>query len=95
MFEQLNYQTGGVSAETSRGGFVYNMVTQTGTNQLRGSFMVNGTDESLQFNNISPELREELLLGVPPLALQANPDLEPGSKVIKMYDLGLTVTDRS
>ena len=92
MFEQLNYQTGGVSAETSRGGFVYNMVTQTGTNQLRGSFMVNGTDESLQFNNISPELREELLLGVPPLALEANPDLQPGSKVLKMYDLGLTVT---
>jgi hypothetical protein len=36
MFEQLNYQTGGVSAETSRGGFVYNMVTQTGTNKPSG-----------------------------------------------------------
>lgn len=92
MFEQLAYQTGGVSAETSRGGFVYNMVTMTGTNKLRGSFMYNGTDESLQFNNISPELRKELLLGVPPLALAANPDLQPGSKVLKMYDLGLTVS---
>jgi hypothetical protein len=92
MFEQLAYQTGGVSAETSRGGFVYNMVTMTGTNRLRGSFIVNGTDESLQFNNISPELRQELLRGVPPLALAANPDLQPGSKVLKMYDLGLTVT---
>jgi hypothetical protein len=91
MFEQLAYQTGGVSAETSRGGFVYNMVTQTGTNRLRGSFMFNGTDDSLQFNNISPELREELLRAVPPLALQANPDLQPGSKVLKMYDLGLSV----
>ena len=64
----------------------------TGTNKLRGSFMYNGTDESLQFNNISPELRKELLLGVPPLALAANPDLQPGSKVLKMYDLGLTVS---
>ena len=33
------------------------MVTQTGTNKLRGSFMFNGTDDDLQFNNISPELR--------------------------------------
>jgi hypothetical protein len=92
MFEQLAYQTGGVSAETSRGGFVYNMVTQTGTNRLRGSFMYNGTGDSLQFNNISPELRQDLLRGVPPLALAANPDLQPGSKVLKMYDLGLSVT---
>ncbi len=67
MFEQLAYQTGGVSAETSRGGFVYNMVTQTGTNRLRGSFMFKGSNDSLQFNNISPELRKELLLGVHPL----------------------------
>jgi hypothetical protein len=92
MFEQLAYQTGGVSAETSRGGFVYNMVTMTGTNALRGSFMFNGSNDSLQFNNISPELRQELLLGVPPLALAANPDLQPGSKIIRMYDIGLTVT---
>jgi hypothetical protein len=92
MFEQLNYQTGGVSAETSRGGFVYNMVTQTGTNNLRGSFMFNGSNEDLQFNNISPELRQELLAGVPPLALAANPNLQPGSKILRMHDLGLTVT---
>ncbi len=92
MFEQLNYQTGGVSAETSRGGFVYNMVTQTGTNQLRGSFMFNGSNDNLQFNNISEEFRQELLLGVPPMALAANPDIQPGSEIIRMYDLGLTVT---
>ena len=92
MFEQLAYQTGGVSAETSRGGFVYNMVTQTGTNRFRTNFMFNVTDDALQFNNIDAQLREELLRGVPPLALAANPDLTPGSKVLKMNDLGLTVT---
>jgi hypothetical protein len=92
MFEQLAYQTGGVSAETSRGGFVYNMVTQTGTNRLRGNFVFNVTDDSLQFNNIKGALREELLRSVPALALAANPDLQPGSKVLKMNDLGLTVT---
>jgi hypothetical protein len=92
MFEQLNYQTGGVSAETSRGGFVYNMVTQTGSNRVKGSFLVNGSNDNLQFSNISPELRSELLLGVPALALAANPNLQPGSKILRMYDLGLTVT---
>ena len=38
MFEQLAYQTGGVSAETSRGGFVYNMVTHDGHEQASRLF---------------------------------------------------------
>ncbi|HUF66725.1 MAG TPA: TonB-dependent receptor [Gemmatimonadaceae bacterium] len=92
MFEQLNYQTGGVSAETSRGGFVYNMVTQTGTNRLRGSFMYNGSNESLQANNISPALRQDLLAAVPARALEANPNLQPGSKIISMFDTGFSLS---
>ena len=88
MFEQINYQAGGVSAETSRGGIVYNMVTQTGTNALRGAFMFNGSNEHLQSNNISPALRKDLLAAVPARALAANPNLEPGSKIISMYDTG-------
>lgn len=92
MFEQINYQAGGVSAETSRGGIVYNMVTQTGTNALRGAFMFNGSNEHLQSNNISPALRKDLLAAVPALALAANPNLEPGSKIISMYDSGVSVS---
>jgi Carboxypeptidase regulatory-like domain len=92
MFEQINYQAGGVSAETSRGGIVYNMITQTGTNVLRGAMMFNGSNEHLQSNNITPELRSDLLKAVPPLALQANPDLEPGSKIISMYDTGISLS---
>lgn len=92
MFEQLNYQTGGVSAETSRGGFVYNMVTQTGSNRFRGSFMYNGSNQHLQANNISADLRKDLLAAVPPLALAANPNLQPGSKIISMFDTGFSLT---
>jgi hypothetical protein len=92
MFEQLNYQTGGVSAETSRGGFVYNMVTQTGTNTLRGSFMFNGSNKHFQADNISSALRTDLLTQVPALALAANPDINPASKIISMFDSGLTVS---
>jgi hypothetical protein len=54
--------------------------------------MFSVTDDSLQFNNIDADLRQELLRGVPARALAANPDLQPGSKVLKMNDLGLTVT---
>jgi hypothetical protein len=92
MFEQINYQAGGVSAETSRGGIVYNMITQTGTNALRGSMMFNGSNKHLQSNNITPELRRDLLAAVPALALQANPNLEPGSKIVSMYDTGISLS---
>jgi hypothetical protein len=92
MFEQINYQAGGVSAETSRGGIVYNMVTQTGTNAFHGALMFNGSNKHLQSNNITPELRRDLLAAVPALALAANPDLEPGSKIISMYDAGMSVS---
>src|ERR1700719_548097 len=39
MFEEINYQTSNGSAETARGGIVYNMITKTGTNVLRGAYM--------------------------------------------------------
>jgi hypothetical protein len=92
MFEQLNYQTGGVSADTSRGGFVYNMVTQTGSNTLRASFMLNGSNKHFQANNLSTALRKDLLNQVPALALAANPNINPASNIITMYDYGLSVT---
>src|SRR6185436_5609385 len=92
MFEQINYQAGGVSAETSRGGIVYNMITQTGTNAFRGAMMFNGSNKHLQSNNITPAMRKDLLAAVPPLALQANPDLQPGSKIISMYDTGISLS---
>jgi hypothetical protein len=92
MFEQINYQAGGVSAETSRGGIVYNMVTQTGSNTLRGAFMLNASNKHLQANNISSELRKDLLAAVPALAIQANPNLEPGSKINSMYDTGFSLS---
>lgn len=95
MFEQLNYQTGGVSAETSRGGLVFNVVTQTGSNTLRGSFMYNGSNKHLQANNISAALRTDLLAAVPAVALRANPNLQPGSKIISMFDTGFSLSGPS
>jgi hypothetical protein len=90
MFEEINYQTSNGSAETARGGIVYNMVTKTGTNVLRGAYMFNGSNEHLQFDNINDALRADLLAAIPPKALAANPDLTPGSKILKIFDTGAT-----
>ena len=65
MFEEINYQTSNGSAETARGGIVYNMVTKTGTNAFRGAYMANGSNQNFQSSNITPQLRSDLLAAVP------------------------------
>jgi hypothetical protein len=88
MFEQINYQAGGVTAETSRGGIVYNMVTRTGTNEFRGAFMANGSTKPLQ-SSLSPELQGKLFALIPARVLVINPNAEPNAQIIKMWDTGM------
>ena len=90
MFEEINYQTSNGAAETARGGIVYNMVTKTGTNALHGAFMFNGSNSALQSDNITPELRADLLAAVPPKALAANPDINPTAQILHIFDIGGT-----
>ena len=92
MFEEINYQTSNGAAETARGGIVYNMVTKTGNNQLHGAFMFNGSNSSLQSDNITPELRADLLAAVPPKALAANPDINPTAQILHIFDVGGTAS---
>jgi hypothetical protein len=89
MFEQINYQAGGITAETSRGGIVYNMVTRTGTNDFRGAYMGNGSTKALQSDNLSPELKAALKAAVPARVLAVNPNIVPGAQILKMWDTGL------
>lgn len=86
MFEEINYQVGNISAENRQGGVVMNMVTKTGTNDFHGSFMFTGTNKDLQSDNITPELRKDLIAGVPPRVLTANPNLRPASTVLSLWD---------
>ena len=86
MFQEVNYQLGNASAEYQKGGVVYNMVTRTGTNQFRGTLSFTGSNDSLQSDNVTPELLADLRLGVPPLALQANPNINPAAKVLRLLD---------
>src|SRR5262249_47324348 len=67
----------------------FNMITRSGTNQLHGGAMFDGTTPSLaRSRNYSPELRTQLLSGVPAKALAANPNIEPNADIRKMTDFG-------
>ena len=83
MFEQLNYQTGGVSAETSRGGIrLQHGYTDGNEHAARARSCSTGRTTSCSSTTSRPSCARSCYIGVPPLALEANPDLEPGSKVI-------------
>jgi hypothetical protein len=85
-YQELNYQTGNASAENMKGGIIYNMITRTGTNAFRGDFMYSGVNRHLQSSNITPDLRRDLLAGVPARALAANPNLQPSANILRMFN---------
>ena len=85
-FQESNFMMGGGSADSQKGGLVYNMIPRTGTNQYRGQIMVTGTSNRFNFPNYSDALKAELLAGVPDLAKAANPNLEPSADIVKMYE---------
>lgn len=88
-FEETNFMMGAGSAENSNGGLTFNMVTRSGTNQLHGGAMYNGTNGALaNARNYTPEQRAQLLAAVPARALAANPDIDPNADIQRMYDAG-------
>ena len=75
------------------------MVTRTGANTFRGGFNLNGMNQGMQWSNITPELRDDLLSSVPARVLALNPDLDPSAQVLNMsnftgYASGPILTDR-
>jgi Carboxypeptidase regulatory-like domain len=87
-FAEANYQAGNAPAESSRGGLLYNMITRTGTNQLRGGVATNYTGSPLVSKNVSPELSAQVLRSIPASVRAANPNLQPSSDVRYFYDYG-------
>jgi hypothetical protein len=88
-FQETNFMMGAGSAENSNGGLTFNMVTRSGTNQMHGGVKYDGTFGPLaDARNFDDGLREQLLAGVPPRALAANPNIEPNADIQKMYDVG-------
>ena len=83
-FQETNFMMGAGSAENSNGGLTFNMVTRTGTNQLHGGAMYNGTFGALaRARNFDSDLRAQLLAAVPARALAANPNIEPNADIQK------------
>jgi hypothetical protein len=88
-YEESSIQVGAGSAEMSSGGLNLNVVTRSGTNTFRGGGKFNFTTPGLaNGENYSDELRAQLLASVPPKALAANPDIEPGTDIQKFTDAG-------
>ena len=87
-YAETNFQAGNGPAESSRGGLLYNMISRTGTNQLHGGGAFNGTNHGLFFDNVSPDLRTQVLRNVPARVLAANPSLKPGADIRYFFDYG-------
>jgi Carboxypeptidase regulatory-like domain len=85
-YQEINYQGGNLPAERSAAGVVSNVITKTGTNRFLGAAAFNGTNSSLQSNNLTPALKAQLLAGVPAFAKAANPNIEPGAKTLKLWE---------
>jgi hypothetical protein len=88
-FEETNYQAGGAgSAVAQKGGLLFNMVTRTGTNKFHGGGMFNGASHSMGFGNYSDSMKAQILAGLSPTVLAANPNISPGADILKIYDTG-------
>jgi hypothetical protein len=90
--DETNYQTGQTSAEQPVGGVIVNIVTKTGTNTFHADGLYSWTTQALQANNVTPALRKQLLAGVPPVALKANPNITPAPRIDALFDSGITLT---
>jgi len=89
VFEETNYQMGSAgTAVSNRGGLLFNVITRTGTNKLRGGAMFNGANHAMGSANYSADLRAQLLAAIPPAALAANPNIVPGADILKIFDSG-------
>jgi hypothetical protein len=56
IFEEVTYQTSGISAETSAGGVRANMIPKDGGNTFRGTLFATYGNQALQSNNLSQDL---------------------------------------
>ena len=62
--EQLSFETDTLSAVLATGGVKINMIPKEGGNTFRGSFFVNGANDSFQSNNLTSDLEKQGLTAV-------------------------------
>ncbi len=92
-FQEMNLQMGAAgNAARDRGGLVFNMITRSGTNQFHGGAQFAISGSSLNSDNLSGELRTQLLASVPAVVLAANPNFQPASTIQDIADNGAWVS---
>lgn len=60
MYEEYNFQTSAMTAESDVAGVYMNMVTRSGGNRLSGTQSAYGANDSMQGNNVDAELARKL-----------------------------------
>jgi len=87
--QEMNLQVGAAgSASRDRGGLVFNMITRTGTNAFHGGAQYAASGGRLNADNLSADLRTQLLASVPAVVLAANPNFRPASRIVDISDSG-------
>ena len=56
LFDQVDVQLSGQSAETGTNGVIMNAIPKAGGNRFRGTALINGTGPDLQGNNLTDRL---------------------------------------
>jgi len=62
--EQISFETGAISAEMGTGGIRVNMIPKEGGNTFKGTFFLNGANNSFQSNNLTDKLKSQNLTAV-------------------------------
>jgi len=62
--EQISFETGAISAEMGTGGIRVNMIPKEGGNTFKGTFFLNGTNNSFQTDNLTEALKGQTLAAV-------------------------------
>jgi hypothetical protein len=76
MASEVTIDTSGLSAEQGQGGIRINYIPQDGGNTFAGSLFVNFTNNDMQSNNLTDDLRTRGLLS--PNAIKMTYDINPG-----------------
>ncbi|MBZ5556999.1 MAG: carboxypeptidase regulatory-like domain-containing protein [Acidobacteriia bacterium] len=57
--QEVSFETGAISAEMGTGGIRVNMIPKEGGNTFRGSFFLNGANDSFQSDNLTASLQSQ------------------------------------
>jgi hypothetical protein len=90
-YAESNFLAGNAPAEFPRGGLVFNVITKTGTNQVHGGVVFNGSSAGMGSDNTSAALKAQLLRNIPARVLAAKPDLKPTADIRYLYDSGFWI----